>query len=662
MRVGVDGRALRANRARAAGSPSTSSSCLPSWRACTPRTSTACSCRACERAGRAARERGGGRGRQAADERSTPRRRWPGDRGSTGCSASPDLIWAPAPAPLAVSRRTPFVLTVHDLSFVHRPRDYDLYERVWHGVAAPAPARSPRAAGAHRLGRGARGAARRVGASARAGAHREAGTRPARRALAATQHRGGLAHVLAVGGLEPRKQPALLVEAHRRRGASAVSGPASCSWATARCAASSRQTGATVLGRRPRRRARRRLRGRALPRLRLARGGLRLHPTRGARGRRAGGGVRPPGLPRDARRRAPWWSRRATPTRWPRRCFDWSASRSCASASWPPAASASSCSPGSVPRGRRGPSSRRHSGELVPRLRDRHGDPQLRGRAQRPARLGRAPARAAAAGDRGGQRVERRRRQAGARLGRRGRGPGREPRFRRRQQRRSQAGPRARDGAREPRRGAARRRARAAGRARRGARGARGAAAAEHGRLGAGQRPPHARNARGVRARAHPAPAAARSRCAAATSPGAARRPARSAGRSPPALRPRTDLLRRLGPFDPGAFLFYEDMELCLRARELGFPTILRPEIRVRHLGGTSTERALGSDALDAARTAPARGGGRPRPPRTGDRRRERGRHVRPARGRPPARGPGRRAGTSARLPRPAAKRAGRAR
>ena len=29
----------------------------------------------------------------------------------------------------------------------------------------------------------------------------------------------------------------------------------------------------------------------------------------------------------------------------------------------------------------------------------------------------------------------------------------------------------------------------------------------------------------------------------------------------------RTDLLRRLGPFDPDAFLFYEDMELCLRAR-----------------------------------------------------------------------------------------------
>ena len=61
----------------------------------------------------------------------------------------------------------------------------------------------------------------------------------------------------------------------------------------------------------------------------------------------------------------------------------------------------------------------------------------------------------------------------------------------------------------------------------------------------------------------------------------------------------RTDLLRRLGPFDPDAFLFYEDMELCLTARAHGAPTILRPEIRLRHLGGTSTERALGAEALD---------------------------------------------------------------
>jgi N-acetylglucosaminyl-diphospho-decaprenol L-rhamnosyltransferase len=64
-------------------------------------------------------------------------------------------------------------------------------------------------------------------------------------------------------------------------------------------------------------------------------------------------------------------------------------------------------------------------------------------------------------------------------------------------------------------------------------------------------------------------------------------------------LAARTDVLRRLGPFDPDAFLFYEDMELCLRARDIGVPTILRPDIRLRHLGGTSTERALGPRALE---------------------------------------------------------------
>ena len=58
----------------------------------------------------------------------------------------------------------------------------------------------------------------------------------------------------------------------------------------------------------------------------------------------------------------------------------------------------------------------------------------------------------------------------------------------------------------------------------------------------------------------------------------------------------RTDELRSLGPFDPHAFLFYEDLELCLNARHAGIPTIYRPDVAVRHLGGTSTGRALGAD------------------------------------------------------------------
>jgi N-acetylglucosaminyl-diphospho-decaprenol L-rhamnosyltransferase len=59
-------------------------------------------------------------------------------------------------------------------------------------------------------------------------------------------------------------------------------------------------------------------------------------------------------------------------------------------------------------------------------------------------------------------------------------------------------------------------------------------------------------------------------------------------------LAARTELLRRLGPFDPDAFLFYEDMDLCLRAGRAGVPTVLQPEVALRHRGGASTGPALG--------------------------------------------------------------------
>ncbi len=60
----------------------------------------------------------------------------------------------------------------------------------------------------------------------------------------------------------------------------------------------------------------------------------------------------------------------------------------------------------------------------------------------------------------------------------------------------------------------------------------------------------------------------------------------------------RTDLLRRLGPFDPDAFLFYEDMELCLRARRDGVPTLLRPGVALMHRGGSSVGPAMGEQDL----------------------------------------------------------------
>jgi N-acetylglucosaminyl-diphospho-decaprenol L-rhamnosyltransferase len=66
-----------------------------------------------------------------------------------------------------------------------------------------------------------------------------------------------------------------------------------------------------------------------------------------------------------------------------------------------------------------------------------------------------------------------------------------------------------------------------------------------------------------------------------------------------------TATLRRLGPFDPTAHLFAEDMELCLRARAAGMPTVLHPRLRVRHVGGHAVlRRGEPFDALAARRRA----------------------------------------------------------
>jgi N-acetylglucosaminyl-diphospho-decaprenol L-rhamnosyltransferase len=52
-----------------------------------------------------------------------------------------------------------------------------------------------------------------------------------------------------------------------------------------------------------------------------------------------------------------------------------------------------------------------------------------------------------------------------------------------------------------------------------------------------------------------------------------------------------TAIFRRLGPFDPTVHLFAEDMELGLRARAAGIPTVLHPGLRVRHAGGHAVLR-----------------------------------------------------------------------
>ena len=61
----------------------------------------------------------------------------------------------------------------------------------------------------------------------------------------------------------------------------------------------------------------------------------------------------------------------------------------------------------------------------------------------------------------------------------------------------------------------------------------------------------------------------------------------------------RTDTLRRLGPFDPRAFLYAEDLDLGLRAYDAGIETWFWPAARVLHHGGHSTRRLFAGEPYD---------------------------------------------------------------
>lgn len=132
-----------------------------------------------------------------------------------------DLVWAPAPAPLAVSSGLRLVLTVHDLSFEHRPRDYTAYERLWHRAARPRELAS-RAARVIAVSNTVRdqllaewGLPPDKVVTIPSGPGRPPGDAgPLPDGLPST-------FLLAVGSLEPRKRVDLLLEAHalaRRRG------------------------------------------------------------------------------------------------------------------------------------------------------------------------------------------------------------------------------------------------------------------------------------------------------------------------------------------------------------------------------------------------------------------------------------------------------------
>jgi GT2 family glycosyltransferase len=55
----------------------------------------------------------------------------------------------------------------------------------------------------------------------------------------------------------------------------------------------------------------------------------------------------------------------------------------------------------------------------------------------------------------------------------------------------------------------------------------------------------------------------------------------------------RAEVVHRIGGFDEQFFYYYEDMDLCRRIREAGYPIIYTPAATITHLKGQSTNQRL---------------------------------------------------------------------
>ena len=131
-----------------------------------------------------------------------------------------DVLWLPAPAPAALSQGVPYVLTLHDLSFISRPGDLSRYERLWSRALRPARL-ARRAEGLIAVSEATRGeAVARLGIEPAGVEVIPSGAPepdvPAPHAVEEVRRRHGLpeSYHLFVGALEPRKAPDLLVRAH----------------------------------------------------------------------------------------------------------------------------------------------------------------------------------------------------------------------------------------------------------------------------------------------------------------------------------------------------------------------------------------------------------------------------------------------------------------
>jgi glycosyltransferase involved in cell wall biosynthesis len=124
-----------------------------------------------------------------------------------------DVLWIPAPAPVAIGRRTPYVLSVHDLSWLERPGDFTRYERLWHRLARPEQLASE-AAAVVAVSEATRRAINRRWPRVRSIDVVHSGIPPLPPPAPAPPR--PRPYVLAVGALEPRKAPHALKEAHAR--------------------------------------------------------------------------------------------------------------------------------------------------------------------------------------------------------------------------------------------------------------------------------------------------------------------------------------------------------------------------------------------------------------------------------------------------------------
>jgi len=69
-------------------------------------------------------------------------------------------------------------------------------------------------------------------------------------------------------------------------------------------------------------------------------------------------------------------------------------------------------------------------------------------------------------------------------------------------------------------------------------------------------------------------------------------------------LLARRAALDRIGPLDEGMFMYYEDLDLCLRARQAGWKVCYLPDAQAVHLGGATSRGAFSPMLIASGRSS----------------------------------------------------------